>query len=134
MAGFITLAGDDPVAPTGHALWLQKLPRRVTLYFENFVVADTKDALCAIEIESGQVEPVLYLPRNDILADLAPNQTQETCPLKGIACFFDLLNQNGTVAISNAAWSFANPVVGAEGLKNRFAFTKAHFTFEDLPL
>ncbi|MFT7108172.1 MAG: hypothetical protein ACJAVT_002706 [Yoonia sp.] len=115
-------------------IWVRRLHRRITLYYENLVVADSKGAFCTVEIDPDLREPVLYLPTSDVIADLTPNGLRETCDLKGDATYFDLLDVDGTIIAKNAAWSFANPTPRAAQIRNCIAFTNRYFTFEDLPL
>lgn len=119
---------------TGGQIWVRKLDRRVTLYFENLIVADTKDALCAIEIHPDLQEPVLYLPRRDVISELAANGQRETCKIKGLATYFDLLGTDDTVIVQNAAWSYPDPTPKAVQIRDYIAFNNRFFIFEDVPL
>lgn len=136
MADFIYLDAERAanIRTPNHGMWLQPMTRRITLYFENLTIADTSDALCVIEMKDDLHELVLYLPRKDVLAELKRNDRSVRCPLKGTSSFFDLLGPDRTVIVPNAAWSHPDPKNGAGDLKNRVAFSKAHFSFEDLPL
>lgn len=136
MTSFIDLNGSNEHGAENvsrHMMWLQKLSRRITVYYENIVIADTKDALNAVELQEDLHEPVLYLPLKDITAELRPNGKESYFPLRGIATYYDLVDHQGEVYVSNAAWCYPEPINGTNELQNRFAFTKQHFSFEDLP-
>lgn len=113
---------------------VRKLDRRIILYFENLIVADTKGALCTVVTHPAMQEPVLYLPRKDVISELASNGQRATCGIKGDAIYFDLLGVNGTVIAPNAAWSFADPTPEAAQIRDHIAFDNRFFTFEDVPL
>lgn len=127
------IALPDGVAAEGQ-IWVRKLDRRITLYFENLIVAVTKDALCTVVTHPYLQEPVLYLPRRDVISELAPNGERATCGIKGEARYFDLLGANGTIIAPNAAWSFPDPTAKAAQLRGCIAFDNRFFTFEDVPL
>ena len=95
--------------PDAGQIWVRRLPRRITLNYESLIVADSKTALCTVEIDPDLREPMIYLPPSDVIAELTPNGLCETCDLKGDATYFDLLDIDGTIIAKNAAWSFANP-------------------------
>lgn len=135
MTDFICLDTENGLGnqTPNHGMWLQPMKRRVTLYYENLVIADTSNALRLIEVNDDLLEPVLYLPRKDILADLQSNEMCVKCPLKGTSSNFDLVGSGDEVIVFNAAWSHPCPTSGAEALKDRVAFSKTHFSFEDVP-
>lgn len=135
MAGFICLEGEDgaDTHAANHGMWLQRITRRITLYYENLVIADTSDVLRLIEMKEGLLDPVLYPPRKDVLAELRRNKRRVMCSLKGTLSYSDLLGSGPAVIVSNAAWSHPKPSKGADDLKDRVAFSKRHSPFEDIP-
>lgn len=107
--------------------------RRITLYFENLIVADIKQALCAVEFRSDLQELVFYLPPKDVISVLAANTHRATCTVKGVAMCFGLFGANGAVVALNATSSYANPTPQAARIRDRIAFNNRSFTFEILP-
>ena len=118
---------------TEEQIWVRQLDRQITLYFENLIVAVTKTALCTIVTQPDLQEPVLYLPQGDVISELAPNGARATCGIKGEARYFDLLGVDGTIIVSNAAWSFPDPTAKAAQIRDLIAFDNRYFTFEDVP-
>ncbi len=120
-------------AHSTHFMWLQQVDRRITLYYQNLMVADTEDALRVIEVGNVILEPIFYVPSKDVDANFKQNAKSTHCSLKGDAIHFDYIGANNSVEISNAAWSYPDPIKIAYGLKDRIAFDKAHFSIEDAP-
>lgn len=82
------------------------------------VLGESRDA---IELSEGDLPPVIYFPRGDIaMAFLDPSDTRTTCPHKGEASYFSIQTKSET--LSDAAWSYENPVDGAERIKGHLAF------------
>lgn len=137
MASFAAeLLGDsihNAAVPT-HFMWLQSVERRVSIYFENLLLAVTTDALRVIEVGRDVYEPVLYLPKQDICAELRPNGITTRCPLKGDASYHDLLDATGRVAAADAAWAYQTPIDIAKPLAGRVAFDRARFAVEIGPI
>jgi len=123
----------NPARPT-HFMWLQPVQRRIALYQENIMIAVTTRALRVIEVGNDVLEPTLYLPRADVLANLKQNDKTSHCPLKGDTVYFDLLDDKGGVAIANIAWSYTHPIEIASELKDRVAFDRTYVSTEDAPL
>ena len=123
----------NPKVPT-HFMWLQPVEHRVSVYFENLVLAVTTKALRVIEVGRDVYEPALYLPKQDICAELLENGRSTHCPLKGDACYFDLLDASGEVVVADAAWTYRTPIEIAAPLASHVAFDRAKFAIEAAPL
>lgn len=82
------------------------------------VIAESSRALI---LREGRLEPVVYFPRADIAMELLdPSETRTTCPHKGVASHFHIAAKSGP--ITDAAWSYTNPVAGAEAIAGHLAF------------
>lgn len=92
------------------------------------VIGETVRAL--VLTEQGY-EPVIYFPREDAgIEFLDPSQTRTTCPHKGEATHFHIAAKSGP--IRDAAWSYEDPLPGAEAIKGYIAFYPEKATVEAL--
>ena len=92
------------------------------------VIAETTNAL--ILREDGH-DPVYYLPRSDAgLEFMDPSETRTVCPDKGTATHFHIAAKSGR--IENAAWSYEDPIAGAEAIAGYVAFYPDKATVERL--
>ena len=84
-----------------HRLLLHPFPRRVRALFAGEVVLDsTRGAL----LHESNILPRLYVPLEDVRADLQPSATTAVCPYKGEASFWSL------GAVEDAGWSYEDPL------------------------
>ncbi|VVQ25627.1 hypothetical protein PS934_05923 [Pseudomonas fluorescens] len=75
--------------------------------------------------------PVYYVPREDIAEEFfARTDHTSYCPYKGDASYFSL--QIPGHAGANAVWSYEDPKVSVEQIKNYVAFYPYQVTFEIL--
>ena len=75
----------------------------------------------ALELTEGTYPPVIYFPRSDIaMAFLDKSSTTSTCPHKGMASYYNIVAQNGT--IKDAIWTYESPLAGVDGIAGYLAF------------
>ena len=75
----------------------------------------------ALELTEGTYPPTIYFPRSDIaMAFLDRSATTSTCPHKGLASYYSISAQNGT--IKDAVWSYETPLAGVEPIAGFLAF------------
>jgi uncharacterized protein (DUF427 family) len=98
-----------------HLLFLSPFPRRVRAEIGGETVADTTSGHLLHESNLGAV---LYVPREDVSAELTPSDTSTHCPFKGDASHWGI---NG---VADAAWSYEDPLPPARWLKGMVAFYK----------
>ena len=92
------------------------------------VVAESTKALLLNEVGC---DPVYYLPREDAgMEFLDRSETRTTCPHKGEATYYDFIAKSGP--IRDAAWSYEDPVPGAEAIRDHLAFYADKVTIERL--
>lgn len=130
------LAGNsihNPAIPT-HFMWLRPVEQRVTVFYENLVIAITNKGLCVIEVGCDVMAPIIYFPQMDICAELRQTNSRTHCPLKGDAAYFDLVGKNGQVIAQEMAWSYVETFDFVSDLKDRVAFNPRVFTIETTPL
>jgi uncharacterized protein (DUF427 family) len=65
--------------------------------------------------------PVYYIPPGDVRMDLLSSSSRTSyCEFKGLARYHDLTVEGHVV--SDAAWSYADPVPGYEAIRDHLAF------------
>lgn len=82
------------------------------------VLAETKNAL---ELREGDMDAVIYIPREDIaMAFLDKTKKTTHCPYKGDATYYSVVTKSRT--LQNVAWSYENPNDAVAGIKGYLAF------------
>ncbi len=118
-----------------HFMRVKPAGRHVRIRHGDRLVAETLGALRVLEAGKDLHDPVLYLPRADVVAKLRPAAKARTfCPLKGYASYYDLLDENGGVAIAEAAWCYEETLDLAAELSGRIAFYGSKVTIVEAPL
>jgi uncharacterized protein (DUF427 family) len=82
--------------------------------------------------ETG-LPPRYYLPREDVLLDLAPTASHSSCPYKGDASYWSL--RVGDTTHDDLAWSYETPLPDAAELAGAVAFyqERADVSIGDVP-
>ncbi len=97
---------------------VEAVGRRVTVAFNNVVIADTAAAVRVLETSHP---PVFYVPPADVKMDLlARNHHRTFCEYKGRAAYYDLTVDGHTV--TDAAWFYPEPVAVFAELRDFLAF------------
>jgi uncharacterized protein (DUF427 family) len=73
------------------------------------LVAETQHPLLVFETN---VPVRVYVPREDVVAELRPSELRTACPYKGEAAYFSV-QTNGDV-IGDAAWHYPEPAAGVD--------------------
>lgn len=82
------------------------------------VLGETQNAM---ELSEGDLEPVIYFPREDIaMAFLDASDKRTSCPHKGEASYYSIVTKSTT--LKNAAWSYETPIEAADRIKGHLAF------------
>jgi len=103
---------DEPL------MTIEPNPHQVRVLLGGVILAETKRAL---SLREGPRPPVLYIPRGDVVMDLfEASPLVTTCPHKGEASYFSVMAHG--IEAKNAAWSYENPVPGADEIKGYLAF------------
>jgi uncharacterized protein (DUF427 family) len=106
-----------PDATTGHDVKVERLEDRVLVVVEGEIIADTTSAIRVFE--TG-LEPVIYIPKNDVKEIDLIKCGDYDCPYKGHAEFYTI--RHGAHDIENAAWSYSSPIQSFPELEGRVAF------------
>lgn len=92
------------------------------------ILAETRDA---VVLEEQGHEPVHYIPRADVGTEfLDPSDKRTTCPHKGEAAHYHIIAKSGP--ITDAAWSYEQPIDGAEQIRGFMAFYPGKALVEEL--
>ncbi len=92
------------------------------------VIGESRNAL---ELVEGSHDPVIYFPRADLaMALMDRTARQSTCPWKGVASYFSVTTDSGT--IRDAAWSYETPKDGVMEIAGHLAFYPDKVTVEQL--
>jgi len=95
---------------------------RVRALFEGHEIADSANALV---LREGDYPPVVYFPREDVeMLVLRKTDKTSRCPYKGEASYYTIYRDRQI--IENAAWSYEDPIEGAELIRGRIAFYPEH--------
>ncbi|WP_264213027.1 DUF427 domain-containing protein [Leisingera thetidis] len=82
------------------------------------VLGETSNAL---ELSEGDMDPVIYFPRDDIAMAFLDRTSKSThCPHKGDASYFSIANKSSVT--ENAAWSYEDPLGAVAEIKGYLAF------------
>ncbi|UWQ80453.1 DUF427 domain-containing protein [Leisingera sp. S132] len=82
------------------------------------VLGETSNAL---ELSEGDLDPVIYFPREDIAMAFLDRTSKTThCPHKGDASYFSIANKSSVT--ENAAWSYEDPKEDVAQIKGHLAF------------
>lgn len=75
----------------------------------------------ALELQEGDYPPVIYFPRADVAMEfLERSVTTSSCPHKGMASYYSIVEQNGT--IRDAIWTYEQPLPAVAEIAGYLAF------------
>lgn len=100
-----------------HRVDVRRGDREVTVRVGGTVVARSTRPLVLFETN---IPPRYYLPREDVLVDLAPTATASTCPYKGHASYWSATVDGQRV--DDLAWSYEQPYPDAVAIAGAVAF------------
>lgn len=117
---------QTPNESTRERITIEKETRPVTVYFNDVVIASTKDALV---LKEKGYDPVYYIPRHHVeTAYLTESDKHTTCPFKGEARYWTISAMNR--AAQNGAWAYDTPHEGVRQIAEHIAFVKDAVTLE----
>ncbi|MEZ5652975.1 MAG: DUF427 domain-containing protein [Burkholderiaceae bacterium] len=109
-----------------HYMRLKPVNGHVRIRLGQTVLAESDAAIRLLEVGRDLYDPVVYLPRADVLATLTPVAGKSShCPLKGDACYYTLDDDDPI------AWRYDRPLPHAEGLRDLIAFYPDRVTVEE---
>ena len=104
--------------------------RKLTLTIEDKVIAQTINAIIVKEVGTGVYDPVFYIPKEDVIINLTPEDRTSTCPIKGEASYW----MPATLTDNYFAWSYETPNPRAKKIKGYIAFNMAYITLISEPV
>jgi len=132
----VTLAREtihNPNEPR-HFMRIKPVSSCVRILREGRLLAESERALRVLEVSRDLYDPVLYLPREDVVTKLAGADKRTHCPLKGDARYFDLCGDNEAVEAAEIAWSYEETFDFAAELKDLIAFDSKQVVIEERPV
>ncbi len=96
-----------------HRLLMNPFPRRVRAELGGETVLDSQRGQL---LHESHLLPVLYVPREDVRAELTPSEKVTHCPFKGDASHFHI------GATQDVAWQYEAPLEAARWLDGLVAF------------
>lgn len=112
-----------------HFMRIRPVKNSVTILLEDQAVAKTTNALRLLEVGRDVYDPVLYVPRDDLLVPLEKIVGKETlCPLKGTASYWRLKGEERHIA-----WSYERPFDFAEEIAGYVAFDASRVAVCEAP-
>ncbi len=112
-----------------HFMRIKPVKKVVTIMLNGDPVARTEKALRLMEVGRDVYDPVLYVPREDLLTVLERVPGKETlCPLKGTASYWRLEGQEKDIA-----WSYERPFDFAEKIAGFVAFDTSRVAIHEAP-
>jgi uncharacterized protein (DUF427 family) len=105
-----------------HPITVTPSSTTVTVRFGERLIARTERALV---LREASYPPVLYLPLEDVDADvLRPSAHETYCPFKGDASYYSLTD--GDTVVENAVWSYVTPYDAVAEIADHVAFYPRH--------
>ena len=121
-----------PDAPD-HYMVLRPINRRIVIRLSDGTrLAESTRATRLMEVGKTLYDPVVYLPKQDLTADLEKQDNTTHCPLKGDATYFSY-RRAGEV-LPSLAWSYDTPLYFAQDIVGLIAFYSDKVLVEEHPM
>lgn len=106
--------------------------RKVTITFKGTTIVSTTKARILKEVGKTVYNPVLYVPREELLVDLVPEPERNShCPIKGDASYWVIKNQPHD---NYFAWSYEEALPMAKKVEGHIAFNPQYISFTSEPV
>lgn len=119
---------EKPVLTPGpdHPITVEPASERVRVRYGGRQIADTDRALV---LEEADYPPVLYIPFEDVDADVLEPSSHETyCPFKGDASYYTL--RDGDRVAEAAVWTYPEARPAVSEIRGHLAFYPKHVEIE----
>src|SRR5947199_8278737 len=101
-----------------HPISIEPNPRRVRVYYQGRVVADTTRAMT---LREASLPAVQYIPREDADMSLLERTAHKShCPYKNDAAYYTI--RTAGRAAENAVWTYEDPYPAVAAIKGHLAF------------
>ena len=116
-----------------HFMVLKPIKRRVVIRLpEGTKLAETTRAKRVLEVGKTLYDPIVYLPKEDLLVRLTKQENTTHCPLKGDAHYYKFAGDQGVIA--DLAWSYEEPFDFSQDIGGLIAFYSNKVIVEEHPL
>lgn len=116
-----------------HFMVLKPINKRIVVRLSNGTkLAETTSATRVLEAGKTLYEPVVYLPKHDLLVPLTKQKNTTHCPLKGDANYFTF--EDGHETSRDLAWSYERPFDFSQDIGGLIAFYSNKVIIEEHPL
>ena len=120
-----------PDAPN-HFMVLKPIKRRIVIRLpDGTMLAQSTRATRLLESGKTLYDPVVYLPKQDVVAELSKQTNTSHCPLKGDASYYAF--DSGRTLSSDLAWSYDSPLDFAQSIAGLIAFYPDKVIVEEHP-
>ncbi|MEM7748733.1 MAG: DUF427 domain-containing protein [Pseudomonadota bacterium] len=121
-----------PDAPS-HYMVLRPINRRIVIRLPDGTrLADSTRATRLMEVGKTLYDPVVYVPKQDLTADLEKQENTTHCPLKGDATYFSY--RHAGEVLPSLAWSYDTPLDFAQDIVGLIAFYSDKVVVEEHPM
>jgi uncharacterized protein (DUF427 family) len=101
-----------------HRLDILRSDRHIRISLDGQLIAETRQAMGLFE---SNLPPRWYIPREDVVAELQPSDTTTGCPYKGLAGYYSVKLEDGTVR-KDLVWYYEDPFPEASRIAGLLSF------------
>jgi uncharacterized protein (DUF427 family) len=101
-----------------HRIDLRKTSRHIKVSLDGQLLAETIRAVALFE---SNLPTRWYMPREDVVAELEPSDTDTICPYKGHASYYSVRLDSGELS-EDLVWYYAEPFAEAHGIGGLLCF------------
>lgn len=115
-----------------HYSVIDKYNRKLTIKYNDLIIAVTTNALILKEVGNGVYDPVFYIPKEDLKIKLEQDSAHKSsCPIKGVATYWTM--SNGFTS-EYFAWSYENALPRSKKINAMIAFNMNYISFISEPI
>jgi uncharacterized protein (DUF427 family) len=106
--------------------------RKITLFYNTEVIAQTTQALILKEVGKSVYNPVFYFPKEDVKIKLEKEENRTSfCPIKGDASYWNIPD---AYTADYFAWSYEVPLPRSKKIEGHIAFNMNYIKFTSEPI
>lgn len=114
-----------------HYAVVDKYQRQLTIEMDGQLIARSDSALIVKEVGKSVYDPVLYVPKADVIVDLkSEDERHSHCPIKGDASYWNLEEKTSNYF----AWSYENAHPRSKRIEGYIAFNPEYVSYCSKPL
>ena len=101
-----------------HRIDVRRTSRHIKISLDGQLLAETTQAVALFE---SNLPTRWYIPREDVVAELEPNDKDTICPYKGHAGYYSVRLGGGEL-VEDLVWYYADPLDEAAGIRGLLCF------------